>query len=211
MCSDWHYIWYCNINIIKLKPIPDLHGHGQSHINRRTQAGYFRLVHPDWEGQKTNKPNMVVTFKQASVSLHSKQVYLYFFVLKMYWMACYESESTTCDFPGSHRKCEKPKMEIAQTFLSYKQRKIRNFSSVLVSCSYRSFQNGSIFREKLKIFRTTMDATRFGFWEAWRTGVVSLSLSNCLTHEQNFHALIRITSSIRLSITDGKTPRKCEP
>lgn len=82
---------YNKINIKKL--ISDLHGHGQSHINRRTQAGYFSRVHS--AGQKTNKPNMVVTFKQASASLHSKPAYLYFFVFKMYPVACYESESRT--------------------------------------------------------------------------------------------------------------------
>ena len=45
----------------------------------------------------------------------------------MYSMACYESESRTCGLPGSHRKCEKPKMDLAQTFLSIEKREIHNF------------------------------------------------------------------------------------
>ena len=34
-----------------------------------------------------------------------------FFVFKMYSVACYETESRTYDLPGSHGKCEKPKMD----------------------------------------------------------------------------------------------------
>ena len=45
-------------------------------------------------------------------------------------MASYESqesESRTGGLPGSHRKCEKPKMDLAHTFLSTEKREIHNF------------------------------------------------------------------------------------
>lgn len=157
---------------------------------------------------------MVVTFKQASVSLHSKPAYLYFFVFKMYSVACYESESRTQlvigIYPEVTGSVKSRKWNSHKLFsLPIKEKFVTFFSFGILQLSLIS--KWIHFTGETENFSNQHGRHAFRFLGSEKNvngSCVSLSSGNCLTHEQNFFALIKNTSNIRLSITDSKTPRK---
>lgn len=125
---------------------------------QRRQAGYCNCFQSENRSMSPRlgdillfrRTNNVLTNLLCSVSLHWKQVYLCFFVFKMYSVACYEGESRTYDLPGSHRKCEKPKMD--KLFSLVNKEKFVTFFQFWYPVAVSHFKMDPFFGRKWKFF-----------------------------------------------------------